>query len=207
MNISIIGTGNMGKALAARLAGTVELTVAGRDAAAVSAFADTLEGVRAAGIDEAIASADIIVLAVPYAAALELAADAALEGKVVVDMSNPVAPDFSGLTLGHTSSAGEEIARQAAGARVVKAFNTIFAQVLALPRAATADVPVFLAGDDGAAIETVGELVRRAGFAVETTGGLDASRLLEPLGMLNIRLGYGLGRGTDIAPGWKALAA
>ena len=207
MKISIIGTGNMGKALAARLAGTVDLTVAGRDSAAVSAFAETLDRVGAAGIDEAIASADIVVLALPYAAALELAGSAALEGKIIVDMSNPVAPDFSGLTLGHTSSAGEEIARQAVNARVVKAFNTIFAQVLALPRAATADVPVFVAGDDAAAVEAVGELVRSAGFAVETTGGLDASRLLEPLGMLNIRLGYGLGRGTDIAPGWKALAA
>ena len=207
MKISIIGTGNMGRALAARLAGVVELTVAGRDTASVSAFAATLDGVAAAGIDEAIASADIVVLAVPYAAALEIAGSAALEGKTVVDMSNPVAPDFSGLTLGHTSSAGEEIAHQAAGARVVKAFNTIFAQVLALPRAATADVPVFVAGDDAAAVEAVGELVRSAGFAVETTGGLDASRLLEPLGMLNIRLGYGLGRGTDIAPGWRALAA
>ena len=207
MNVSIIGTGNMGKGLAARLAGTVELTLAGRDPGAVSAFADTLEGVTTAGIDEAIASADIVVLALPYDVALELVGNAALAGKIVVDMSNPVAPDFSGLTLGHTSSAGEEISRRAEGARVVKAFNTIFAQVFALPRTATAEVPVFLAGDDAAAVETVGELVRGAGFAVETTGGLDASRLLEPLGMLNIRLGYGLGRGTDIAPGWKALAA
>ena len=206
MKISIIGTGNMGKALAARLAGTVELTVAGRDSAAVSAFADALEGVGSAAVDEAIASADILVLALPYAAALELAADAALEGKIVVDMSNPVAPDFSALTLGHTSSAGEQIARRAVGAHVVKAFNTIFAQVLALPRAATAHVPVFLAGEDAAALEAVAELVRRAGFAVESTGGLDASRLLEPLGMLNIRLGYGLGRGTDIAPAWTSLA-
>ena len=207
MKISIIGTGNMGKALAARLAGTAELTVGGRDRAAVAAFTDTLDGVAAAGIDEAIGSADIVVLAVPYDAALELAGNAALDGKIVVDMSNPVAPDFSGLTLGHTSSAGEEIARRAGGARVVKAFNTIFAQVLALPRSATAHVPVFVAGDDAAAVEAVGDLVRGAGFAVETTGGLDASRLLEPLGMLNIRLGYGLGRGTEMAPGWMALAA
>ena len=145
----------------------------------------------------------------PYDAALELAGNAALDGKIVVDMSNPVAPDFSGLTLGHTSSAGEEIARRAGGrARVVKAFNTIFAQVLALP-----------APGDGARAGVRRGRRRRGGqrrsgtwcaapgSRVETTGGLDASRLLEPLGMLNIRLGYGLGRGTEMAPGWMALAA
>ena len=153
MKISFIGTGNMGRALATRLAGTADLTLAGRDrGAAVAAFTDTLDGVVAAGIDEAIGSADIVVLAVPYDAALELAGNAALDGKIVVDMSNPVAPDFSGLTLGHTSSAGEEIARRAGGAR-------------------------------------------RQGVQHE------------PLGMLNIRLGYGLGRGTEMAPGWMALAA
>ena len=65
---------------------------------------------------------------------------------------------------------------------------------------------VFLAGDE-AAVETVAALVEDSGFAVEKTGTLEASRLLEPLGMLNIRLGCGLGHGTAIAPQWMSIAA
>ena len=207
MKTAIIGLGNMGRGLARRLAGHADLIVATRDQAQADAFAATLDGTAAATVDAAIAQADIVVLALPYDAARALAASAALSGKIVVDMSNPVAPDFSGLTLGHVTSAAEEIATGATGARVVKGFNTIFAQVFDAPRAATASVPVFLAGDDEDAVEAVADLAAKAGFDVLRTGGLDAARLLEPVGMLNIRLGYGLGRGTGIAPTWTALAA
>jgi predicted dinucleotide-binding enzyme len=131
-----------------------------------------------------------------------MAEHAKLDGKIVVDLSNPVKPDFSGLLLGHTSSAAEEIQRVAKGAKVVKAFNTIFAGLFDTPSNSTADVPVFLAGNDETAVEAVSALVVAAGFKSEKTGGLDAARLLEPLGMLNIRFGYGLGRGTNIAPNW-----
>jgi predicted dinucleotide-binding enzyme len=122
-------------------------------------------------------------------------------------MTNPITADFSGLKLGHTTSAAEELQQAAPGARVVKAFNTIFASLFAAPRAVTAQVPVFVAGNDEAAVAAVAELVQAAGFAVEKTGGLDAARLIEPVGMLNIRLGYGLGQGTSIAPTWLRVAA
>ena len=207
MRTAIIGLGNMGQGLARRLAGKVDLVVAARAPGQAVAFAATLDGATPAPIDAAIAQADIVVLALPYEAARDLAARASLAGKIVVDMSNPVAPDFSGLTLGHSTSAAEQIAHGAAKACVVKAFNTIFAQVFDASRAATADVPVFVAGDDEGAVEAVADLVAKAGFAVERTGGLDAARLLEPVGMLNIRLGYSLGRGSGIAPTWTALAA
>ena len=204
---AIIGLGNMGKGLAKRLAGKTDLVLSSRDSAAATAFAATLPaGVTVLDQAAAIARADIIILALPYAAALELAANPALNGKVVVDITNPVKADFSGLAIGHTTSAAEEL--QAAGsAKIVKGFNTIFASVFDLPAAQTADVPVFLAGNDEAAVEAVAALVGKAGFAVEKTGTLDAARLIEPVGMLNIRLGYGLGRGTSIAPRWTALAA
>jgi 8-hydroxy-5-deazaflavin:NADPH oxidoreductase len=140
-----------------------------------------------------------------YATALELAARPDLKGKIVVDISNPVKPDFSGLLLGHDTSAGETIQTAAASAHVVKAFNTIFAGLF--DAVDTSAIPVFLAGNDAAAVDAVAALVKAAGFAVEKTGGLDAARLLEPLGMLNIRLGYGLGRGTAIAPAWTTIAA
>mgnify|MGYP003499187056 CR=1 FL=1 len=207
MKTAIIGLGNMGKGLAKRLAGNADLTVASRDVAAAAAFAAGLKNVKSASVSDAVAGADIVILALPYAAALEAAALPALKGKIVVDISNPVKPDFSGLAIGHTTSAAEEIQKAASGSQVVKAFNTIFAGVFEQSAASTKSVPVFLAGNDEASVDAVADLVGKAGFAVEKTGGLDAAKLLEPLGMLNIRLGYGLGRGTAIAPNWLAIAA
>ena len=193
MTIAILGLGNMGKGIAKRLEGKADLVLASRSGS--TSYAD------------AVKAADIVVLALPFAAALEAAGSLDLAGKVVVDISNPITADFSGLTIGHTTSAAEEIAKVAKGARVVKAFNTIFASLFDTPASATANVPVFVAGDDQAAVAAVADLVGKAGFAVETVGGLDGARLVEPVGMLNIRLGYGLGRGTAIAPSWLKLAA
>jgi predicted dinucleotide-binding enzyme len=206
--IAIIGLGNMGKGLAKRLAGKTDLVLASRDSAAATAFAATLPaGVTVLGQDAAIARADIVVLALPFGTALEAAANPALAGKVVLDISNPVKADFSGLSIGHTTSAAEQLQAAAPTARIVKAFNTIFAGLFDLPTAQTASVPVFVAGNDEAAVAAAIEVVKLAGFAVEKTGALDAARLLEPLGMLNIRFGYGLGHGTAIAPNWTKLAA
>lgn len=207
--IAIIGLGSMGKGLAKRLAGKTELIVSTRELATATAFAATLPAGNTTALaqDAAIARADIVVLALPYAAALAAAANPALAGKIVVDISNPVTPDFSGLTIGHTSSAAEQIQAAAPLAHVVKAYNTIFAGLFDLPASQTENVPVFIAGNDAAAVTAVAELVTLSGFAVEQTGGLDAARLIEPVGMLNIRLGYGLGLGTAIAPQWLKLAA
>ena len=206
--IAIIGLGNMGKGLAKRLAGKTDLVLTSRDEAAVTAFAATLPaGVIVLGQDAAIARADVVVLAMPYAKALEVATNPALAGKVVLDMSNPITPDFSDLLFGYSTSAAEQVQQAAPKARVVKGFNTIFSSLFDRPTAETANIPVFIAGDDAAAVAAVENLVKLSGFAVEKTGGLEAARLLEPLGMLNIRLGYGLGYGTDIAPTWTKLAA
>lgn len=205
---AIIGLGNMGKGLAKRLAGRTGLVLASRDKDAATAFAATLPaGVTVLDQDAAIAAADIVVLALPYATALEVAANPALAGKIVLDISNPITPDFSGLTIGHTTSAAEELQAAARAAKLVKGFNTIFASLFDLPAAQTADIPVFLAGNDEAAVAAVADIVTLSGFAVEKTGGLEAARLIEPVGMLNIRFGYGLGQGTNIAPKWVKLAA
>lgn len=191
--IAILGLGNMGKGLAKRLEGKANLVLASR--------------AGATSYEAAVKGADIVVLALPYAAALEAAGSLDLSGKVVVDISNPITADFSGLTIGHTTSAAEEIAKAAKGARVVKAFNTIFASLFDSPASATANVPVFVAGNDEAAVAAVADLATKAGFAVEKVGDLTGARLVEPVGMLNIRLGYGLGQGTAIAPKWVKLAA
>jgi predicted dinucleotide-binding enzyme len=194
--IAILGTGNMGSGLANRLAGKANLVIGSRTPEAGQlTYAD------------AVAKADIVVLALPYDAALEAAKTLNLAGKTVVDMTNPVKADYSGLQLGHTTSAAEELQKLAPSANIVKAFNTIFAGLFAAPASETQAVPVFVAGNDEAAVDAVADLARTAGFAVENAGTLDAARLIEPVGMLNIRFGFGLGRGTSIAPTWLKLAA
>lgn len=198
---AIIGLGNMGKGLARRLAGRTDLVVATRGRAAATAFAATLSGhVAALSAEDAVARAGIVMVALPYGLAQDFCSATDLSGKVVVDMSNPLKPDFSGLLFGHTTSAAEQLQSLAPAARVVKAYNTIFSALLDLPADRTAQVPVFLAGDDAAAVDAVAHLVTLSSFAVERTGGLEAARLVEQLGMLNVRLGYSLGRGTGIAP-------
>jgi len=196
MTIAILGQGNMGKGLAKRLNGKADLV-----------FGARTPNAGEINYAEAIKDADIVVLALPFDAALHAAKTLNLTGKVVVDMTNPVTADYSGLRMGHSTSAAEEIQQAAPGAKVVKAFNTIFAGLFDAPVANTSKVAVFLAGNDEAAVAKVGELATLAGFSVENAGKLDAARLIEPVGMLNIRFGFGLGQGTGIAPTWVKVAA
>src|SRR5690606_18754197 len=164
MKISIMGAGNMAKGLAALFATAGHsVTVASRDIAAAEAVARELgSGVAAAAIAAAAQAADIVVLAVPYEAAAEVVeAAGGFAGKVVVDITNPMTADFSGLSIGHTTSAAEEIQKRAPQAKVVKAFNTVFAQVLQSGgQAAGQPTMVFVAGDDDAARSAIVELAR-----------------------------------------------
>jgi hypothetical protein len=210
MNISILGTGNMAKGLAGVFAAAGYSVVLGsRDAARAANVAREV-GASVAGADLKTAAerADVVVLAVPYAAAAEtVAAAGGLGGKTVVDITNPMTDDYAGLTLGHTTSAAEEIQKLAPRAKVVKAFNTIFASVLAAGgKAAGEAATVFIAGDDADATATVERVAAKAGFAPLQVGRLAVARYLEPLGGLNIALGYGRGLGTDIAPTWQRAA-
>jgi len=210
MSISIFGTGNMATGLAALFAkANNQVTLASRDIAkARSVAADLGNGINAGSFADAAAEADVVVLAVPYDAVAEvIKAAGGLAGKTVVDITNPMTADFSGLTIGHTNSAAEEIQKLAPEAKVVKAFNTVFASVLQAGgnvdgRPAT----VFVAGNDAAARKTVADLAQSVGFAPMETGGLSSARYLEPVAGLNIALAYGLGRGTDIAPAWQGVA-
>ena len=209
MKISILGTGNMARGLAVRFAAAGHgVTLAARDPAKARAIAADLgQAIRAGTLADAADAAEIVVLAVPFAAAAEVI-DAAggFAGKIVVDITNPMTADYSGLTLGHTTSAAEEIQKHAPAARVVKAFNTVFASVLQNGgRAAGHPATVFVAGDDAAARKQVAALAESAGFASLETGGLASARYLEPVAGLNIALAYGLGHGTDIAPTWLGI--
>jgi predicted dinucleotide-binding enzyme len=109
-----------------------------------------------------------------------------------------------GLTLGHSTSAAEEIAKAVPGAEVVKGFNTLFAQVLAegADFGKGQKASVFVASDSARAKQVATTLARSMGFDVVDAGGLKNARYLEPLAALNIYLGYGAGLGTAIAPTW-----
>lgn len=210
MEISIIGTGNMAKGFAGLFAKAGhQVTVVGRDKDKAQAVANEAgHGVKGSGFEAAGKSSDVTFLAVPYDAAFDVVGAAGgFDGQIVVDVTNPMKADFSGLAIGHSTSAAEEIQKKAPGAKVVKAFNTVFASVLDNGgKAAGTEATVFVAGDDAEARKQVAALARSAGFATVETGGLASARLLEPVAALNIALGYGLGHGTDIAPAWQGIS-
>lgn len=210
MNISIFGTGNMASGLAVLFAKAGHaVTIASRDQDKARAVAAELGNAISAGsFADAAAASETVVLAVPYEAAADvIAAAGGLAGKTVIDITNPLTADFSGLTVGHSTSAAEEIQKNAPAAKVVKAFNTVFASVLQNGGKAGGEAAtVFVAGDDADARKSVVALAESAGFKSVETGGLASSRYLEPVAGLNIALGYGLGHGTDIAPAWQGVA-
>jgi hypothetical protein len=203
MNVAIIGHGNMGSALAGALVSAGhQVWLAGRDQDKVAAVAATT-GATASSLVDAVQQAEVVFLALPFAAMAEaLAAAGDLAGKVVVDICNPISADFKQLVIGHTTSAGEQVQRWAPAARVVKAFNTLFAPLLAPAARGDKTLQVFMASDDSAAKAVLASLVQSIGFEAVDAGGLENCRLLEPVGLMNIQFGYFLGQGPAVAPGW-----
>jgi predicted dinucleotide-binding enzyme len=205
MNITIIGAGNMGRALVTQLAKAGhQITVTARDIDKASQLASEFAGVKAAPVAAALGASEVVIVATGYAdAVLALQSLGDLTGRIVIDITNPLTADYMGLTIGHGTSAAEEIAKAIPGAEVVKAFNTVFAQVLAEgPTLQGAQVPVYFAADGERARQTVRVLIESVGFTPVNAGPLKNARYLEPLGGLNIYFGYGAGRGTAIAPAW-----
>ncbi|CAN7763400.1 NADPH-dependent F420 reductase [Caballeronia sp. LjRoot31] len=210
MNITIIGTGNMGSAFVKQLtkAGhTIRIT--GRDLAKAQGLAAWHPSATAVPATEALGNNEVVILATAYSdavAALRSLGD--LTGKIVIDITNPLNADYSELVVGHDTSAAEEIAKAVPGVELVKAFNTLFAQVLAdgpvFANGQTA--PVFFAGDSERAKQTAKALIESLGFRPVDAGALKNARYLEPLAGLNIYFGYGAGQGTGIAPTWIAKA-
>jgi 8-hydroxy-5-deazaflavin:NADPH oxidoreductase len=183
--IAIIGDGNVGSALARGL------TKAGREVRAVGKDKDAVRAAADWG--------EVVLLAVPFGALGDVVntAGGALSGKVVVDVTNAL-DDKMNLALGFTRSGAEELQNKLPKSRVVKAFNTVFAQHMDTGKLGDQPLTAFVAGDDAAAKTVVLELARAIGFDAVDAGALMNARLLEPLGYFNIQLGYTLGMGTDI---------
>ncbi|WP_336923501.1 NADPH-dependent F420 reductase [Aquipuribacter sp. SD81] len=173
-HLTIIGTGSMGSAIAAVAAKgghTVQLIGSGDPATAVAG--------------------DVVVLAVPYPAVADVLRERSeqLDGRVVVDITNPL--DFStfdSLVVPADSSAAAEIAAALPGARVVKAFNTNFAGTLASGTVGAVPTTVLVAGDDADAKEAVAAIVTSGGLRAVDAGSLARARELESLGFLQITL-------------------
>jgi len=206
MQVTVIGAGNMGSAFVRQLvqAGH-QVSVSARDPGKAAAVAAAHAGARAVPAAAAARGADVVVLATAYGDAAAALRTAEVQvGQVVIDITNPLTADYMGLTIGHATSAAEEIAKAVPEAALVKGFNTLFAQVLSdgADFGAGRTASVFLASDSAEAKSAAAALASSMGFEVVDAGGLKNARYLEPLAGLNIYLGYGAGLGTSIAPTW-----
>ena len=190
-SISIIGLGNMASVLADRaLAGGNAVEIIGRDRVKANELAAALGGATVGTVGTAPAG-DIVVLAVPYATAAAVVSEYgdALDGKVVIDITNPVTPDFTGFVTPEGSSGAQEIAKAApAGAHVVKAFNTLFANVLAAGSAEGRPLDVFIAGDDAKSKARVSAFIESLGLRPMDAGQLPMARALENAALLQLGL-------------------
>jgi hypothetical protein len=201
MKIGIIGSGHVGGALGTRWAKAGhQVTFGSRDPSAPDMkqlLARSGSNAHAATLQDAAKSGEVLLLSTPWQATKEVVQGLGdLTGKVLIDATNPLLADLSGLALGTTTSAAEQVASWARGAKVVKAFNTVGSNIMENP-AFGADKPVlFFCGDDAGAKGKVKQLVDELGFEGVDAGPLAQARLLEPFALLwiSLALKYGLGR-------------
>jgi predicted dinucleotide-binding enzyme len=190
-SISIIGVGSMASSLAGRaLAGGNTVEIIGRDPVKAKELAAALGGATVGTAGTAPAG-DIVIVAVPYVSAVAVVSEYgdALHGKVIVDITNPITPDFTGFVTPEGSYGAQEIAKAApAGAHVVKAFNTLPSEVLAAGSVQGRPLDVFIAGDDAQAKKGVSAFVESLGMRPLDTGELSMARALENATLLHLGL-------------------
>jgi 8-hydroxy-5-deazaflavin:NADPH oxidoreductase len=183
-SISIIGTGNMARAIGAlAVSGGNTVEVIGRDRSKAADLATTLGDSTTTGEFGAAPAGDIVIVALRYADVVPVITQYgnALADKVIVDISNPFNADADGLALPADTSIAQEVAKAApAGARVVKAFNTVFGHVLEKGRT----LDVFMAGDDPQAKARVSEFIASLGLRPLDVGGLTMAHWLEGTGLV-----------------------
>jgi 8-hydroxy-5-deazaflavin:NADPH oxidoreductase len=190
--IGIIGSGGMAAAiggLAAKAGHTVEVT--SRDAAKARALAEQIGAGATTGAFGAAPAGDIVVLAVPYSAVLDVVKQygEALAGKLLIDITNPINSDFTDFVTPEDSFGAQEIVKAApADADVVKAFNTQFSHILAAGPVEGHPLDVFLAGDDAQAKARVSAFIESLGLRPMDTGQLPMARTLENVALLSLGL-------------------
>jgi predicted dinucleotide-binding enzyme len=206
MKIGIIGSGNVGSAL-----GKIwtknghEVMLSSRHPEKLKGLAETIGKNAYFGLPaQASGFGNVVVLSVPWTQAADALKSAGpLKGKVLIDCTNPLKPDISGLAVGYTTSAAEEVAKMAPGAKVVKAFNTTFAAVMHSPSRmfGSQRATGFYCGDDDSAKVVVSGLIRETELEPMDVGPLMCARYLEPLAMLAMQIALGQGWGTEMALG------
>jgi 8-hydroxy-5-deazaflavin:NADPH oxidoreductase len=199
MNLGIIGSGSVGGTLGRRwaLAGhQVVFSSRQPDSAEMQALvARSGANARAGTLAEAVATSEVLLLATPWPATRAILESAGpLDGKILVDATNPLKPKLDGLELGTTTSAAEQVAAWAPGATVVKAFNTIGFNIMENPIFADARALLFYCGDDVSAKAKVHALAAELGFDPRDAGPLTQARLLEPFALLWITQAMAHGR-------------
>ena len=197
MRIAVIGAGNVGRAVGERWLAKGHHVVYGVRDPSKAGDRQRFQTVAAAA-----AQAEVVLLSVTFhavEAALKDCGD--LEGKILIDPTNPLAPDFGGLKLsrGFTTSAAEFIAERT-DAKVVKSLNQVGAAVLGNAEAYATPPLQFVAGDDAQAKLTVRGLVEQLGFEVLDAGPLTAARFLEPLAM--VWIDQAMRHGMDPTRAW-----
>lgn len=202
MKIAILGTGSVGSALGKRWAAAGHEIIYGSrqpDSDKVQALLAAEGDIAAIDNATAVSQAEVVVLAVPWSAAeAVVTAVADWHNKILIDATNPIAPGLT-LDVGHTTSGGEMVAQWAAGARVVKAFNTTGYNNMRNPDYGGRAAAMFIAGDDADAKTVVLNLTGQLGFDAIDAGNLAIARYLEPLAMLWINLAMRQGLGREIA--------
>jgi 8-hydroxy-5-deazaflavin:NADPH oxidoreductase len=207
MKIGIIGAGNVGGTLGKGWAAAGHQVKFGVRNPADPKVAELLQrggaNASAGRVQDLASFAEVLVLTTPWEGAKDAVESVGnVSGKILVDCTNPVpmgANLMSGLTLGHNTSAGEQVAGWAKGAKVVKAFNTTGAGNMANPKFGTDRAVMFVAGDDAGAKKVVTQLSNELGFETLDAGPLSQARLLEPVAMLWISLAFAQGLGPNFA--------
>lgn len=204
MKIGILGSGDVGKALARGFASrNHEVMISSREPGKLQDFVSGQGGkIRSGSFEEAARFGELIVIATLFSGtkhALELAGPANCSGKAVIDCTNPLRFEegkMPQLSLGFDNSAGEEVQRWLPGAKVVKAFNIIGNQFMVDPQLPGGPPTMFIAGNDDAAKKTVTQLIESLGWqgAVSDLGGIEESRYLEPMCIVWVH--YGIRNGS-----------
>jgi 8-hydroxy-5-deazaflavin:NADPH oxidoreductase len=203
MKIAILGTGNVGRRLGKLLSSAKHEVVFG--SRQMNETQLPIQEAVLKSYKEAVAFAEVVFIATPWANDIttNLLKDIGdFRGKIIVDCTNPLAPDYMSNLIGHTSSSAEEIQRIVGATRgIVKAFNTIFADIMEAGKQQFdgGRATGFYCGDDDESKAIVHQLITDCGFEPVHAGALKNARYLEPMAQLNIQIAYGLSGGTDVA--------
>ena len=203
MKIAILGAGNVGGTLGKSWAKKGHQVFFGvrhpDDEKTQNLIKEIGDNARAGTNEDAIAFSNIIVLALPWQVVPMVLEANDLSNKIIIDATNPLKPDFSGLEIGFDTSGAEQVAQWAKGAKVFKSFNQTGWENMENPVYDGKPSVMLVCGNDNEAKKTVLQLVSDIGFEAIDAGGLEVARLIEPFGMTWIHLAMKQGLGRDWA--------